>query len=117
MERLQSDDDITDRSLPSLLVPQRDIGFQLAGDFLPGRVGYQVGVFNGVPDSSLTDAVVSDHRDNAARIFATPFQPDDENPLHGLGFGLGVTGGNVDGEVLPSYRPSARMHSSPSLRA
>jgi phosphate-selective porin OprO/OprP len=105
MERLQSDDDTTfvERGLPSLLVPQRDIGFQLAGDIVTGRVGYQVGVFNGVADTALADAAVGDHRDVAARIFATPFQPDADNPLHGLGFGIGVTGGNVDGEALPSY--------------
>jgi phosphate-selective porin OprO/OprP len=105
LERLQSDDDTTfvERGLPSLLVPQRDIGFQLAGDIVPGRVGYQVGVFNGVADTALADAAVGDHRDVAARIFATPFQPDTDNPLRGLGFGLGVTGGNVDGEALPSY--------------
>jgi phosphate-selective porin OprO/OprP len=105
LERLQSDDDTTfvERGLPSLLVPQRDIGIQLAGDIVKSRVGYQVGVFNGVPDAALSDAAVSDHRDYAARIFTTPFAPDDKNPLKGLGLGLGFTGGNVDGEALPSY--------------
>lgn len=105
LERLQSDDDTTfvERGLPSLLVPQRDIGFQLAGDLINKRVGYQVGIFNGVADNALGDAAVSNHRDFAARIFATPFAPDQKNPLKGLGFGLGMTGGNVDGEALPSF--------------
>jgi len=105
LERLQSDDDTTfvERGLPSLLVPQRDIGFQLSGDIVTKRLGYQVGIFNGVADASLADAAVSNHRDVAARIFATPFAPDENHPLQGLGFGLGVTGGNVDGEALPSY--------------
>ncbi len=105
LERLQSDDDTTfvERGLPTLLVPQRDIGIQLAGDLVDKRLGYQVGVFNGVPDASLTDAATGDHRDFAARLFATPFAPDDKNPLKGLGFGLGWTGGNVDGEALPSF--------------
>lgn len=105
LERLQSDDDTTfvERGLPTLLVPQRDIGFQLSGDLINKRLGYQVGIFNGVPDSALADASVSDHRDIAARVFATPFAPDEKDPLKGLGFGLGVTGGNVDGEALPSF--------------
>ncbi len=106
LERLQSDDDTTfvERGLPTLLVPQRDIGFQLIRrpDQQTARLR-QVGIFNGVPDSALADAAVSDHRDIAARLFATPFAPDEKNPLKGLGFGLGVTGGNVDGEALPSF--------------
>ena len=106
LERLQSDDDTTfvERGLPTLLVPQRDIGFQLSGDVVRSRVNYSVGVFNGVPDGSLSDAAVSDHRDYAARIFLTPFQPDENSPLRGLGFGIGASGGNVDGEPLPSFK-------------
>ncbi len=105
LERLQSDDDTTfvERGLPTLLVPQRDIGFQLSGDIVRRRVSYQMGVFNGVPDNSLTDVAVGSHRDYAVRLFVTPFQPDEQNPLKGLGFGLAATGGGVDGEPLPSY--------------
>ena len=106
LERLQSDDDTTfvERGLPTLLVPSRDIGYQISGDVVKRRVAYAVGVFNGVPDNSLTDAAVSDHRDYAGRIFLTPFLPDDRNPLSGLGIGIGASSGNVDGEALPSYK-------------
>jgi phosphate-selective porin OprO/OprP len=106
LERLQSDDDTSfvERGFPTLLVPSRDIGFQVSGDIVKNRVNYAVGVFNGVPDNSLTDAAVSRHRDYAARLFLTPFQPETSNPLHGLGFGLGFSSGNVDGEGLPSYK-------------
>jgi len=105
MERLQSDDDTSfvERGLPTLLVPSRDIGFQIGGDLLNKRVGYQVGVFNGVVDNSLSDAAVSNHRDYAGRIFLTPFARD-ENALKGFGIGLGATGGNVDGLGLPAYK-------------
>src|ERR1022692_969885 len=53
LERLQSDDDTSfvERGLPTLLVPSRDIGYQISGDILKQRVAYQVGVFNGVPDN------------------------------------------------------------------
>jgi phosphate-selective porin OprO and OprP len=105
LERLQSDDDTSfvERGLPTLLVPSRDIGFQLSGDFLNRRATYAVGVFNGVADNGLSDAAVSDHRDYSARLFLSPFQPD-HNVLSGLGFGMGSSFGNVDGEALPSYK-------------
>jgi phosphate-selective porin OprO/OprP len=106
LERLQSDDDtnFVERGLPTLLVPSRDIGYQISGDVVKRRVTYAVGVFNGVPDNSLTDAAVNSHRDFAGRIFLTPFQPDAKNPLRGLGVGLGASTGNVDGEALPSFK-------------
>jgi phosphate-selective porin OprO/OprP len=105
LERLQSDDDTSfiERGLPTLLVPSRDIGYQIAGDLLNRRVNYQVGVFNGVVDNSLSDAAVSNHRDFAGRILLTPFAPN-ENVLKGLAIGLGASGGNVDGLGLPSYK-------------
>lgn len=106
LERLQSDDDTNfiERGLPTLLVPSRDIGYQIAGDIIRNRVNYAVGVFNGVPDNGLSDASVSDHRDYAARLFLTPFQPDSGNALSGLGLGVGSSFGNDDGIALPSYK-------------
>jgi phosphate-selective porin OprO and OprP len=106
LERLQSDDDTNfiERGLPTLLVPSRDIGYQLSGDIIKNRVNYAVGVFNGVPDNSLSDASVSDHRDYAARIFLTPFQPETKSPLSGLGVGIGASSGSVDGLTLPAYK-------------
>jgi phosphate-selective porin OprO/OprP len=106
LERLQSDDDTNfiERGLPTLLVPSRDIGYQLSGDIIKSRVTYAVGVFNGVPDNGLSDASVSDHRDYAARIFLTPFQPETKSPLSGLGVGIGASSGSVDGLTLPAYK-------------
>ena len=106
LERLQSDDDTSfiERGLPTLLVPSRDIGYQVSGDIVKRRVSYTVGVFNGVPDNGLSDASVSDHRDYAARIFLTPFLPNTNHPLSGLGFGIGASSGNDDGIPLPSYK-------------
>src|ERR1019366_1563542 len=110
LERLQSDDDTTfvERGLPTLLAPSRDIGFQLSGDLLGHRLGYQVGVFNGVPDNSLSDASPSGHRSYAVRLFATPFQAGGENVLSGLGFGIGSEGGNTDGVGLPAYKTAGQ---------
>jgi phosphate-selective porin OprO and OprP len=105
LERLQSDDDTTfiERGLPTLLVPSRAIGFQVSGDLVNHRVGYQLGVFNPVPDNSLSDTSPSNSRDYTARILTTPFQPE-TNLLSGLGFGLGTQGGSMDGVALPAYK-------------
>jgi len=105
LERLQEDDNTSfiERGLPTLLVPSRDIGYQLSGDLVKRRVNYSVGVFNGVADNGLSDASVSDHRDYAARLFLTPFQPD-ANLLSGLGVGIGSSFGNDDNIPLPSYK-------------
>lgn len=105
LERLQSDDDTSfvERGLPTLLVPSRAIGFQMAGDVIDHRLGYQLGVFNSVPDNSLSDTSPSNSRDYTARLFGTPFQPN-ENLLSGLGFGIGAQSGSVDGDALPAYK-------------
>jgi len=105
LERLQSDDDTSfiERGLPTLLVPSRAIGFQIAGDIIDHRLGYQLGVFNPVPDNSLADTSPSNGRDYTARLFAVPFQPD-KNLLKGLGFGIAAQGGSVDGVALPAYK-------------
>ena len=105
LERLQSDDDTTfvERGLPTLLAPSRAIGFQLAGDIIDHRLGYQLGVFNPVPDNSLADTSPGNSRNYVARLFATPFQPN-QNLLRGLGFGFAAQGGSVDGVALPAYK-------------
>lgn len=102
LERLQSDDDTTfvERGFPTLLVPSRDIGYQLSGDLIPRHVTYAVGVFNGVPDNGLSDASVTDQRDYAWRVFFNPLNPEIAN----LGFGIAGSTGNTDNEPLPSYR-------------
>lgn len=106
LERLQSDDDtiFVERGLPTLLTPSRDIGYQISGVVLPKRLNYSIGVFNGVPDNGLSDVAVSSHRDYAARLFLTPFNGASGNPLSGLGFGSGISGGGVDGQPLPAYK-------------
>ena len=109
LERLQSDDDTSfiERGLPTLLVPSRAIGFQISGDLANHRVGYQAGVFNPVPDNSLNDSAPGSGRDYTARLFTTPFQPD-ENALSGLGFGFAAQGGSVDGVALPAYKTAGQ---------
>ena len=114
LERLQSATDIVfvERALPSNLVPNRDVGVQLAGDLAAGRLAYAVGVFNGVPDGASADLDSNDSKDVAARLFATPFAKS-EGPLEGLGFGLAASRGNQRGTAaapgLPSYRTQGQQ--------
>jgi|RhiMethySRZTD1v2_1073278.scaffolds.fasta_scaffold03117_2 phosphate-selective porin OprO and OprP len=94
-----------ERSLASLLAPNRDIGFQAQGDFGP-RFSYSGGVFNGIPDgvSSTTDDT-NGAKDLAGRIVWRPFGSTSApaSASSGLGFHLGGSAGKQQGP-LPSFR-------------
>jgi len=103
-----------ERGLPTNLVPNRDLGVQLSGDFVGGVFSYQVGYFNGVTDGNSSDSlptpdVESDTGgDYAARLFFQPFINSDNFNLRGLGLGLGSTWVDVEGTAantaLSAYR-------------
>jgi phosphate-selective porin OprO/OprP len=107
LERLQSATDIVfaERGLPTNLVPSRDVGLQVAGDFSEGVLAYQVGVFNGAADLANGGDDPSDAKDFAARVFAQPFKA---GALRGLGLGIAASTGKERGTAaapgLPSYR-------------
>jgi phosphate-selective porin OprO/OprP len=109
LERLQSGSALAmiERSFPTELAPNRDIGAQLQGELNEGAFSYAIGVFNGTADGR--DATTSDGDDNAefaGRIFFEPWK-NDANALSGLGFGLGASRGNKEGSgnnFLPRYR-------------
>jgi phosphate-selective porin OprO/OprP len=109
LERLQSGSELlfVERGLPTNLVPNRDFGLQLQGEFLDGAVSYAGGVFNGVPDlGSIGASDTNDDKDFAGRIFVQPFKTV-FGPLQGLGLGLAGSYGNEEGSAdspnLPSY--------------
>ena len=109
LERLQSGTDIlfVERALPTDLVPNRDLGFQLHGEFLGGALSYAVGVFNGVADGASTDGDNNNDKEFAGRVFARPFKGSDVEPLAGLGFGVAGSYGDQDG-ALPSYKTTGQ---------
>jgi phosphate-selective porin OprO and OprP len=116
LERLQSSADIRfiERGLPTTLVPNRDLGVQLSGEFGGGAFAYQVGYFNGVTDGQSSDNLatpdveVDTAGDYAARVFLQPFANSANFSLRGLGFGVGATWIDVDGTAantaLSAYR-------------
>jgi phosphate-selective porin OprO/OprP len=107
LERLQSATDIAfaERGFPTNLVPSRDVGLQVAGDFSEGLFAYQIGVFNGAADLANGGDDLSDAKDFAARVFLQPFKT---GSLKGLGLGVaGSTGkerGTTAATGLPAYR-------------
>ena len=107
LERLQSAGDIVfaERALATNLVPNRDVGLQVAGDIAGGALAYQVGVFNGVPDLGNGDNDTYDAKDFAGRLFLQPFR---RGQLQGLGVGIagstGIERGTALLPALASYR-------------
>ncbi len=99
LERLQSATAITfmERSLPTNLVPNRDIGVQLWGDWNNGLLTYQLAAMNGVTDGSSADTDNNDAKDVVARVFAHPFQETNIEALQGLGLGFALSWGHETG--------------------
>jgi phosphate-selective porin OprO and OprP len=92
LEQLQADRDIlfNERALPTDLVPNRDLGFELHGDLLDGSISYAAGIFNGVGDARNSSNVdFEDNKSFAGRLFFQPFKKSPAKALQGLGFGLG----------------------------
>lgn len=104
LDVLKSDRDtlFVERSLPSNLLPSRDIGLMAYGDILP-EFSYDIGVFNGVPDRGIEDSNQDNNYEFAARLTA--------KPLDGLGTGISATHGEKDGSLNPQvgdYRSPAQ---------
>jgi len=113
--------------LPSDLVPNRDLGLQIAGDVAGGLFSYAFGGFDGATDGASTDASPnpdvdndSGHLDWEGRVFARPFAHTDNFWLKGIGVGIAATRSATTGSpgsvaaggvaavtanpILPSYR-------------
>ncbi len=118
LERLQSANDIrfVSRGFPTNLVPNRDLGLQVAGNFMADRVNYAVAFVNGSNDGSSSEAFgdvdLNDDKEWAARVFVQPFAESDNFALRGLGIGVAGTYTDQDGTaaqpLLPTYRSPAQ---------
>jgi len=113
LERLQSGADLlfVERSLTQNLVPNRDVGFQLAGDFWDSILSYQIGVFDGTIDGGSDDNDVTSEKEFAGRIFAEPAKKSGIPALAGLGLGVAGTYGDLnraDNLSGIAYRTSGR---------
>jgi phosphate-selective porin OprO and OprP len=116
LERLQSEPDLRfmERGLPTLLVPNRDLGLQLSGEFAGGAFAYQVGYFNGTTDGQSSDNLATPDvesdtgGDYAARVFLQPFVNSENFNLRGLGFGVGATYQDLPGTAANPYLSAYR---------
>jgi len=116
LERLQPDqyNRFLELGFPSSLVPNRDLGVQVAGEWGGGVLNYAVGYFDGTTDGASTDANATPDVDNdgkkdvEARLFANPFANSENFYLRGFGIGIGGTHVNSTGSatstLLASYR-------------
>lgn len=109
LEQLQSDPDtlFTERGYVASLIPQRDIGLQIAGEAITDILEYQAGIFNGGVDNGNTDGDNDGKKDFVARLFVKPFRNSDIVTLQGFGVGVGGSVGERDGSTsnrqLPTY--------------
>lgn len=110
LERLQSDPDViwVERGLSTNLVPNRDLGYQVSGNPIPGVLEYQVALLNGATDGQNLNNDLDNHKDLAWRVFATPFANSGAVWLQGFGLGWGGSDGehvgNTTNSQLPSYK-------------
>lgn len=106
-ERLQSPSAIfmMERTFPSQLSPNRELGIQVSGDLFHGTLSYQAGIFNGTVDGSSTDGDSNNAKDFEARVIAWPFRNTDKDALRGLRFGVAYTTGSQDGSSTSSQLP------------
>jgi len=100
LELLQSDSwtFFNERSVASLLVPNRDLGILAQGDVLGGKLNYTVGIIGGVADgANTTNSDFDNEKEAVGRLFATPFKDNAGSPVQGLGFGIAGTYGRAKG--------------------
>ncbi|MGA3006719.1 MAG: porin [Opitutaceae bacterium] len=100
LEQLQDDANtfFVERSLATNLVPNRDLGAQVAGTIADGVFTYAAGIFNGVPDAANTsNAAFENDKNVEARVFTQPFIKVKDSPLDGLGFGVSGSAGREKG--------------------
>lgn len=94
LERLQSGANLlfVERALPTLLLPNRDIGLQLHGEIAAGVLAWALALQNGTADGGSVDGDSNDGKEISGRLFAQPFKRA-KGPLRGLGLGIsGQTG-------------------------
>jgi len=121
LERLQPDqyDRFIELGLPSSIVPNRNLGLQVAGDVGAGLIGYALGAFDGATDGQSTDsnptpdASPTGRPDYEARLFAQPFARFANPYLRGFGIGIAGTYANFVGTVsnplVPSYKTPGQL--------
>jgi phosphate-selective porin OprO/OprP len=119
LERLVTATDLAfvERTLPTALAPNRDVGVMLYGDLAEARVSYEAGVFNGVVDGGSADFNADDGKDFVGRVMVHPFRGSGTERWEGLGLGMAVSAGPQEGTVLlPNLPTLGRVGRVPYFR-
>jgi phosphate-selective porin OprO/OprP len=115
LERLASATELLflERGAPTLLAPNRDLGFMVFGDTTGGRLSYQAAVMNGVTDGGSADLDDRAGKDVILRVFAHPFKGSARKAFSGLGAGFAASVGSDTGTRtipgLPTFRTSGGL--------
>ena len=118
LARLQSDVDgkfLEQSFVTANLLPQRDVGASIFGDFYEGKINYALGYSNGVIDGGDQSVALDNNSDKelTARVFAQPFKGNG-GAFAGLGFGLAGTSidqaGTTTNTQLPSYKSFSQLN-------
>jgi len=109
LEHLQSDPTLPfiERAYPTIVLPNRDVGFQLSGDLVEGVVSYAAGLFNGSADAGSLDIDTNDSKDAVGRLVLSPFKRT-KSLLKELGLGIGASTGKQTG-ALAAYRSGGQI--------
>jgi phosphate-selective porin OprO and OprP len=91
-----------ERSLVTQLVPIRDTGAGILGDFGDGAVSYQAAVVNGVADGSSGETDTSDGKEYEGRIFLQPFKKSVSELINGFAVGVAGSIGDQFGSATTS---------------
>ncbi|AKU91257.1 OprO/OprP family phosphate-selective porin [Vulgatibacter incomptus] len=96
LERLQTATDLffAERAFPTLLVPNRDVGAELHGDFFHDAFSWAIGAFNGAADNASLDLDPDHGKEVAGRIFIRPIP---KGFFRFLGLGYATTYGKAKG--------------------
>lgn len=101
LERLQGGGatHFIERGLPTELVPNREIGVQLQGEFLEKTLSYTVGVYNGTQDGANTPDASNGDGNGLSEVAARIFY----EPVKGIGFGIAGSRGSKEGGTPRNY--------------
>ncbi|MFL5620988.1 MAG: OprO/OprP family phosphate-selective porin [Gemmatimonadaceae bacterium] len=106
-----SDQRFIERGLPSMLVPNRDVGVLISGDLATAHVQYALGVLDGAPDGANIDGDAATGKDVVGRVLVRPFATSPR----AIDVGIGVAGssgteqGSPGAPALGVYRSAGQL--------
>jgi phosphate-selective porin OprO/OprP len=105
-----SDQRFLERGLPANLVPNRDVGVQLAGEVLEAHVQWQAALVDGAPDGASIDGDLSTGKDVVGRVLVRPWPT---STVADVGIGIaasrGSEHGTADAPSLGGYHTAGQL--------